>query len=64
MISVMHVHACDSSIKTGHGFLTSYVAVLFVFNGLRRDVVVHFVDIEGIVDHHLFNRGPIVLTII
>jgi hypothetical protein len=33
---------------SGPGFLTSYVFVVFVFNNLRSEVVVLFVDIGGI----------------
>jgi hypothetical protein len=37
-----------------HRFMSwSYFA--FVLSELRRDVVVGFVDIGGIVDHHCFN---------
>ena len=32
------------------GFPTSYV--FFMFNDLRRDVIVRFVNIAGIIDHH------------
>jgi hypothetical protein len=33
-------------------FQTSYVVVLFMFNDLRWEVIVRFVDIDGIVDNH------------
>ena len=33
-------------------FPTSYVIVFFMFNGMRWEVIVHLVDIGGIVDHH------------
>ena len=36
-------------------FPTSYVVVFFMFNELRWDVIVHFVDIGGIVHHHCLN---------
>ena len=28
-----------------------YVVIFFMFNDLRGEVIVHFVDIDGIVDH-------------
>jgi hypothetical protein len=31
-----------------------YVLVIFVFSVLRWEVIVHFIDIGGIVDHHCF----------
>ena len=37
-----------------HGLPSSDV-VLFMFNGLVWEVVVCFVDIDGIVDHHCLN---------
>jgi len=42
--------------QAGFGFQTPYVVVfIFVFGGLRWEVVVHFVDIGGIVHHHCLN---------
>ena len=41
--------------KSGSRFPTSYVVVLFMFNDLRREVVVRLVDTGGIVDHHYFS---------
>ena len=38
--------------KPGTGVPMSYVMVLFMFNGLRWDVIVCFVNNAGIVDHH------------
>jgi hypothetical protein len=38
--------------KQGSGFPLANVVVIFVFNDLRRDEVVRFVDIDEIVDHH------------
>jgi hypothetical protein len=38
-------------MKSGPGFPTSY-DVGFVFSELRWEVIVRFVDIDGIVDHH------------
>ena len=32
-----------------------YVVVLSMYNELRCDVIVHFVDIGGFVDHHGLN---------
>jgi hypothetical protein len=29
-----------------------YIVVFFIFNDLRREMIVRFVDIGGIVDHH------------
>jgi hypothetical protein len=34
------------------GFPTLYVVVFFMFTDLRSEVIVYFVDIGGIVDHH------------
>ena len=43
--------------KPGPGFPTSYVVVFFVymFNELRWEVIVWFVDISEIVNHHCLN---------
>jgi hypothetical protein len=46
------------SPKPGPGFPSANIVVFFVFNGLRRDVIVRFVDhhcldvIVRFVDHH------------
>ena len=42
-------------LKTGPRLPTWYVLVCFIFNGLRWEEIVHFVDICGIVDHHCLN---------
>ena len=53
-----HFCACP---KPGHGFPTSYVVVFVVFSNfrweviVRREVIVRFVDIGGIDDHHCLN---------
>ena len=47
-----HFYACS---KPGSGFPTSYVMAFFCSNYLRREVIVCFVDIGGIVDHHCLN---------
>jgi len=43
-----------SSITTEHapGFPTPYVMVFYKFNGLKREMIVRFVVIGGIVNHH------------
>ena len=41
--------------RSGPGFSTLYVVVVLVCNDLRREVIVRFVDIGGIVDHHCLN---------
>ena len=46
--------------KPGPGFSMSYVVVFFcvcvcVFSEFRWEVIVHFVDFGGIVDHHCIN---------
>ena len=51
-LTSLHVCACP---KPGPGFTTSYVMVFLVFSVLRLDVIVHFVDIVGIVNHHCLN---------
>ena len=51
-LSPPHVCACS---KSKPGFSTSYVVVFSMFNYLRLKVVVRFVDIRGIVDHHCLN---------
>jgi hypothetical protein len=33
----------------------SYVVAIIVFNGVRGEVIVHFIDIDGIVEHHSLN---------
>jgi hypothetical protein len=38
-----------------YGFLTSYVVVFSVFSDLWSEVIVRFVDIGEIVDHHYLN---------
>jgi hypothetical protein len=45
-LKLPHFCACP---KPGHGFPTSYVVVILVFNCVRCEVVVHFDDIGGIV---------------
>ena len=45
-------HICDCP-KSGPGFPMSYDAVIVMLNALRREVIVLvFVNISGIVDHH------------
>ena len=44
-----HFCACP---KQGSGFSTSHVMVFFMFNDLRWEVIVRFIDIGGIVDYH------------
>ena len=51
-LTSLHVCACP---KPGPGFTTSYVMVFLVFSVIRLDVIVHFVDIVGIVNHHCLN---------
>ena len=51
-LTSLHVCVCP---KPGPGFTTSYVMVFLVFSVLRLDVIVHFVDIVGIVNHHCLN---------
>jgi hypothetical protein len=51
-LTLSHFSAC---LSPGPEFLASYVVVFFMFNDLRRDVIVCFVDIGGIVDHHYLN---------
>jgi len=43
-----HVWACSKPVTA---FQSANVMVIFVFNGLRWDVIVLFVDIGGIVEH-------------
>ena len=43
---------CCACPKAGPGFPTSYAVVFFFVSELRSEVVVRFVDIGGIVDHH------------
>ena len=38
--------------KPGYEFPTSYIVVIFVFSELGTEVIVCFVDIGGIIDHH------------
>ena len=38
--------------KPKPGFLMSYVVVLYVFNDFKWEVVVHFVDIDGMADQY------------
>jgi hypothetical protein len=47
-----NVCACP---KPGPWFRTQYVVVIFVFNDLRWEMVVRFVDISEIVDHYFLN---------
>jgi hypothetical protein len=35
-----------------HGFPMSYVLAFIMFSDLRSEVVVHFVNVGGIVDYH------------
>jgi hypothetical protein len=43
--------------KARRVFLLAYVTVYFVFNSLRWEVIVYFVDIGGIVAHHCLNHN-------
>ena len=54
LIDLTPPHCCACP-KPGHGFLTPYVVVFLVFNDLRSEVVVRFVDIGRIVDRHFLN---------
>ena len=54
LIDLTPPHCCACP-KPGHGFLTPYVVVFLIFNALRAEVVVRFVDIGRIVDHHFLN---------
>ena len=46
-------------------FLTSYaVCFFFIFKGLRREMIVRFVNIEGIVDHHCLIYHFIINTLV
>ena len=47
-ITPPHVCACS---KLGPGFPTSYVVVFLMFNDLWREMVVRFIDIDGMVGH-------------
>ena len=38
-------------LKPGPGFPSIYVVIFYIFNDLRWEVIVHFVDIVRIVDH-------------
>ena len=45
-------HFCECP-KTGSGLPSANVMVFFlVFNNLKPELVVRFVDISGIIDHH------------
>ena len=44
--------------KTGFEFPSVYAVVFYVFNDLRSEVVVRFVDISGIVSPSLFKLFP------
>ena len=44
-----HNYVCP---KQGLGFPTSYIVVFFMFNDLRWEVIVRFIDICRIVDYH------------
>ena len=47
-----YCHACP---KRGPWFSMPFVTAFFEFNDLRSEMVVHFVDIDRVVDHHCFN---------
>jgi len=49
--------------KPRHRFLTTYVMVFFVFSELWWEVIIPFVDIVGIVDHHCLNFFHIMIWI-
>ena len=49
-----HLCACP---KPGSGFPMPYVLGVFVSKELKWEVVVDFVDIGGIVDHHCCNMN-------
>ena len=41
----------------GAGFPMAYVMVFSMFNELRQELIVHFVDIDGIIDHHCLKHS-------
>ena len=45
-LATPHICACP---KPGLGFLKSYYVVFFLFNELRREVIVRFVDIPSLI---------------
>jgi len=51
-LTLSQFYACP---KPWPGFLKPHVLVFFMFNGLRQEVVVRFIDIGVIVDHHCLN---------
>ena len=55
-----HFCACP---KPRSGFLTSYVVVFLMFNDLRLEVIVCFVDIGGIVYRHCLNFLFIIVSL-
>jgi len=51
-LTTPHCCACP---KPRHVFPTSYAMVFFMFNDLMWELVVHVVDIGGIIDQHCLN---------
>jgi len=51
-LALPYVCACPNARL---GFLTSYVMVFVMFNELRLEVIVHFIDIGGLVDNYCLN---------
>jgi hypothetical protein len=51
-LTLPHIGVC---LKSGHGFPLAYVVVFIAFHDLRWEVIVHFVDIDGVVCHHYLN---------
>jgi hypothetical protein len=51
-------------IHEGSGFPTSYIIVFFfMFSELKWEVIVHFVDIVGVVTHHYLNFLFIIIRV-
>ena len=51
LISLTPPHLC-AILEQWHGFLRSYVVAFIILRVLRWEMVVWFVDVCGIVDHH------------
>ena len=54
MSQIIYRQSCACP-KLGPGFPKPRIVVYFVFNDMRREVVLRFVYIDRIVDYHYFN---------
>jgi len=62
-----YFHICDRiylHYQRDETYFSRHMPVFFIFKGLRREMIVRFVNIEGIFDHHCLNYHFIINTLV